>query len=121
MAKAAERAAVLLFALNLDPSNCVGQRFEGLLKEHLPEAWRMTMPPLRFTGIRGESKYHAEVILAARALTDPDADKLKERLEELGARLADIVACQLKPRAVRKAQECPPKPRRGQGELSAGR
>ena len=104
MATAAERAAVLLFALNLDPCNRVGQRFERLLKKHLPEAWRMTMPPLRFTGIRGESKYHAEVVLAARALTDLAAPRgyLERRLEKLATYLADIPACQLKPRAVRQ-------------------
>ena len=118
MAKAAKRAAVLLFALNLDPCNRVGQKFEALLKKHLPEAWRMTMPPLRFTGIRGESKYHAEVVLAARALTDPDTAAprryLERRLERLAMYLADIPACQLKPRAGREARECPPKPRRDQ-------
>ncbi len=108
MEKAAERAAVLLFALNLDPCNWVGRRFEVLLKKHLPSAWRMTMPPLRFTGIGGESKYHAEVVLAARALTDPDTAAprryLERRLEKLAAYLADIPACQLRPRAVRERE-----------------
>ena len=40
MATAAKRAAVLLFALNLEPGNSVGRRFDALLERHLPGAWR---------------------------------------------------------------------------------
>lgn len=105
MAQATERgAAVILFALNLDPCNPTGRKFEKLLRKHLPRAWRMTMPPLRFTGIRGESKYHAEVVLAASVLEDEaGADDLKKRLEKLAEHLADIPAWQLAPRFVDEA------------------
>ena len=62
----------------------------------------MTMPLLRFTGIRGESKYHAEVVLASRVLEDEaSADELKKRLEKLAEHLADIPAGQLKPQTCR--------------------
>ena len=96
-------AAVILFALNLDPCNSVGRNFEKLLKTHLPSAWRMTFPPLRFTGVKGESKYHAEVIVAARSLeqkNDKDVSELKRRLEKLAMHLAKIPAAQLRPRLV---------------------
>ena len=80
VAKMAQRAAVLLFALNLDPGNWVGQRFDKLLEEHLPGAWRLTCPPLHGTGIKGESKHRAEVVLAARWLRSRDGDVLRKRL-----------------------------------------
>ena len=49
MTAMAERAAVMLFALNLDPRNPIGRRFDALLEEYLRGAWRMTCPPLRGT------------------------------------------------------------------------
>ena len=93
MAEMAGRATVLLFALNWDPDNWVGRRFEALLKKHLPGAWRMTCPPLRRdTGVRGESRYHAEVVLAARAFRGDargrDAAALRMRLDEFSRHLA---------------------------------
>lgn len=96
-------AAVLLFALNQDPSNRVGRNFEKLLRKHLTSAWRMTFPPLRHIGVRGESKYHAEVVLAARSLNNKnnrDISELKCRLEGLTTHLAKIPAAQLKPRLI---------------------
>ena len=68
LAKLAKRSAVLLFALNLDPHNRVGRQFDALLEEHLPGAWRLSCPPLPARGVEGESKYQAEVVLAARHL-----------------------------------------------------
>lgn len=112
--EANKRAAVILFALNKNPCNSVGKEFEELLKEHLRKAWRMTMPPLRYVGIKGESKYHAEVLLAASVLkneeneNDPQVAELKKRLEKLAEYLADILkiadtpAQQLEPQAVCK-------------------
>lgn len=109
MAKAAERATVLLFALNLNPCNKIGQGFDKFLDDHLPKAWRMTMPPLRYSGIKGESTYHAETVLVARALEDEGDQKvpaLRECLEKLAACLAALPAEQLKPRAVRDVAVC---------------
>ena len=109
MAEMAGRAAVLLFALNLNPNNWVGRRFDRLLKKHLPSAWRMTCPPLRGVGVKGESKYHAEVILAARAFRDDarerDVDTLWKRLREFSRHLAaalDLPEDALAPREVRR-------------------
>lgn len=98
MAEMAGRAAVLLFALNLNPDNWVGRRFDALLDEHLPGAWRMTCPPLRDTGVKGESKYHAEVVLAARALRGDvrgrDVAALRMRLDEFSRHLAVVLDLQ---------------------------
>ena len=104
IAKAIEQgAAVILFALNEDPGDETGDDFQNLLRKRLPRAWRMTMPPLRFPGIRGESKYHAEVVLAASVLKDEaESNELKKRLEKLAGHLADIPAGQLlKPQTCR--------------------
>ena len=89
MAKMARRAAVLLFALNLNSENWVGQRFDRLLTKHLPGAWHLTCPPLHGTGVDGESKYRAEVVLAARWLNSSDA--LWKRLAEFAEQLAGVL------------------------------
>ncbi len=108
MAEAAGRAAVLLFALNLDPCNRVGRRFDALLEQHLPGAWRMTCPRLPAgTGVKGESTYHADVVLAGRPLPehggDRDVHRLRTRLAEFAKHLASILdpsARWLEPRVI---------------------
>ncbi len=102
-------AAVILFALNLDPCNSVGRKFEKLLKDYLPKARRMTMPPLRYVGIKGESKYHAEVVLAASILEDEaESNELKKRLDKLAERLADILKISDSAARLLKPQTCRP-------------
>lgn len=107
MATMAERAAVLLFALNPEPRDRAGQRFDTLLEDHLHGAWRMTCPPLPGTRIKGESIYHAEVVLAARLLRDGghvrDLHVLWRRLTDYARDLADVLdvpAKRLEPRVV---------------------
>ncbi len=107
MREAAKRGAVLLFALNLDPGNAVGRRFDQLLEQHLPDAWRMTCPPLPAgTGVKGESRYHADVVLAAPLLEhsgSPEAQRLRTRLTAFAKHLAralDLPAGRLDPRVV---------------------
>ena len=94
MAEMVERAAVLLFALHPHPEDPASRRFDALLAAHLPGAWRVTCPPLVGTRIRGESTYHAEVVLAARPLLKEngarDAGVLWERVTELTERLAGV-------------------------------
>ena len=114
MAEMAKRASVLLFALNLNPNNWVGQRFDDLLADHMPDAWRMTCPPLRGTGLKGESKYHAEMILAARAFRDDarrrGVETLWKRLREFSRHLAaalGLPADTLVPRKVRRSETAP--------------
>ena len=82
--------------MNLDPNNWVGRRFDDLLAKHLPGAWRMTCPPLRRnTGVKGESTFHADVVLAARAFGDAARGsavaKLWTRLSEYSRHLADVL------------------------------
>ena len=103
----AERAAVLLFVLNQDPQSRIGRRFDALLENDLCGAWRMTCPPLRGTGVRGESSYHAEVVLAARLLREGkrvrDIDVLSRRLTVFAKLLAGVLGVpskQLEPRIV---------------------
>lgn len=92
MAEISERGAVLLFALNWKPKNRVGRRFEDLLKKHLPGAWRVTCPPLRGTGVEGENRYYAEVVLAASAFqrdaSCPAGAELRRRLDKFAGHLA---------------------------------
>ncbi len=100
MAKAARRAAVLLFALNLDPGNRVGRRFDALLERHLPGAWRMTCPP-----VKGELRFHADVVLTARPLRDStqEVHLLRRRLADFTKHLASVLglpARRLEPRVV---------------------
>lgn len=93
MEEMAKRAAVVLFALNKDPGNRVASRFNNLLKKHLKGAWQMTCPPLLYRGIRGESQYHAEIILAAHDLRAdcPNVAALKTRLEDLAWKLTKVL------------------------------
>ena len=55
----------------------------------------MSCPPVADTDVRGESKYHAEVVLAARPLLMPeradDAAVLAGRLTSLGRQLARVL------------------------------
>ncbi len=104
----AERAAVLLFALNLDPYNSVGKKFDALLEQHLPEAIIMTCPPLRKSPIGGESGFYADVVLASPVLGEEsyEKDALLTRLDIFAAQLGQALGlsnrsrCMLKPRIV---------------------
>ena len=100
MAAMAERAAVLLFLLNENPRSPAGQRFDALLADLLPGAWRMTCPPLDSTGVKGESKYHSEVVLAASLLRDAERKRevalLRRRLTHYLKRLACSLRVQTK-------------------------
>ena len=95
VADIATRGAVLLFVLNPRPNDVAGQRFDGLLGEHLRGAWRMTCPPLRETSVRGESTYHAEAVLAARQVTERGAKDstglLWNRVAVFTQQLADVL------------------------------
>ena len=105
MADAARRGAVLSFALNRDPRNGEGRRYDALLARYLPGAWRMTCPLLPGGNeVRGESKFHADVVLAARPLPGgSEAHRLRTRLETFTRGLAgvlDLPAGSLAPREV---------------------
>ena len=110
LAELASRSSVLLFALNRDPRNRVGRQFDALLEEHLRGAWRLTCPPLPDQGVKGESKYHAEVVLAAPLLLAhrhgreaTNVSTLRERLTAFVGHLSGVLelpAKQVAPRVV---------------------
>ncbi len=90
MGKIAQCSAVLLFALNLDPFNPVGRRFDELQRANLSGAYIMTCPPIRQSGINGENKYYADVILAAPTAFTNESERayFRSRLEVLAKKLA---------------------------------
>ena len=100
MAAMAERAAVLLFLLNQNPRSPASRRFDALLDNRLRGAWRMTCPPLQGTGLKGESKYHAEVVLAASLLRNAERTRdvavLRQRLTDYMKRLARLLGVSTK-------------------------
>ena len=108
MEKMAKNASVLLFALNLDPHNWVGQKFDGLLKRHLGGALIMTCPPLPGSRIKGESGFHADVVLASHALHENSHEVavFRNRLDGFAKKLADVLglsgnnALMLRPRVI---------------------
>ena len=93
LSQIADCSTVLLFALNLDPSNRVGRRFDELLQNHLSGALIMSCPPIYKSKVKGESTYFADVVLAGPDLVgDPAAvAHLRCRLELLVRKLADAL------------------------------
>lgn len=117
MANMAKCSAVLLFALNLDPFNRVGRRFDALQQVNLSGAYIMTCPPIRQSGIKGECKYFADVILAAPTAFRYGSEQVYfwSRLEALAGKLARTLKlsergyAMLRPRLIgddRKAKSC---------------
>lgn len=100
IAAAARRVTVLLFALNLDPHNRVGRQWADLVRREFPTALIGRCPPLRDSGVRGESRYQAEVLLIVPpGQVDDMRKELAPRLErfcqQLGAVLGVDVAFSL--------------------------
>ena len=114
MADAVRRGAVLSFALNLDPGNRKGRRYDALLARYVPGAWRMTCPPSGGIGVKGASKFHADVVLAARPLLGgSEAHRLRTRLETFTRGLAGVLglpAGSLAPREVPRGPVTPTRP-----------
>ena len=92
IAHVSERIACVLFVLNLDPGNRVGQRYLGLRSAHLPEAWSLHCPKLPDHGVRGESGYEVDVLLAWGPLRNhPAMDALRERLKSYAHSLSQVL------------------------------
>lgn len=110
IAQLAKRATVLLFALNQDPYNEVGEHFDALLDGYLPGAVILTVPPLRTSRIDGEKGYYADIVLASHALGEDGyaKDALLTRLDifamQLGRALgrSDRSRGMLRPRVIGK-------------------
>ena len=104
IAVASKKATVVLFALNLDPGNRVGQRFDALLKTNLPNALKMTCPPIGNSTVKGEGTYYADVVLAAPSALEVDGlqTQLSAFTEKLAAvlDLPDEQAEMLKPKII---------------------
>lgn len=92
LARVAERMACALFVLNLDPTNRVGRRYHDLRTRHLSHAWSLRCPRLPDRGVRGESRYEVEVLLAWRRF---DAHPLGERLQRYAASLSMVLDAQV--------------------------
>ena len=127
LSQIAKSSTILLFVLNKDPFNCVGRRFDELLTKHLKGAFTMTCPPMRMSGIKGEGKCHADVVLAGPDLvSDPgEAAYLRCRLELLAQMLADVLGLSergymmLRPQAIGGVEQV--MPREEGGDYGAGR
>jgi len=90
--KASTRMAIVLFVLNLNPRNAVGQRYAALKNDHLPNAWTMHCPKLKSTGVRGESNYEAEVLLSSSDLNaNTLAIGLQAKLEKYAQKLTEVL------------------------------
>ena len=108
MAKIARTGSVMLFALNLDPFNAVGRRFDLLLERHLGGALIMTVPPIRGSSIEGESRHYVDIILAGREIgcDRSGTTKFRRRLDDFSLKLATALglssraAWMLRPRVI---------------------
>ena len=54
---------MVIFVLNWKPHNPHGQKYRKLVHQHCGGAWLAKCPPLRGTGVDGESKYHVELLI----------------------------------------------------------
>lgn len=96
IADASERIACLLFVLNLDPGNRVGQQYLSLRSKHLSAAWSLHCPKLPDRGVRGESRYEVDVLLAWRPLRNhPATDALRERLKQYAHSLSEVLKAKI--------------------------
>lgn len=123
----AKSSAVVLFGLNKDPFNRMGRRFDELLQIYFADAFIMTCPPIRESGIVGESKYYADVVLAGPELVDSRVanSSLFRRLERLANKLAEALELSdrgrmmLLPRTIGSSRNSAPS--EGDGEMAVGR
>ena len=89
-------ASVVLFVLNLNPENDCGKQYQQLKQKHLSDAWSLSCPPLENIGVRGESTYHVEVLLASPWLQTPSAKNLHRELQRYAAALTEILDAEVR-------------------------
>jgi hypothetical protein len=87
-----KRMAVLLFVLDLDKENWVGQRYAALKDLYFNRAWVARCPKLLNTSVRGESKHDAGVaLLMPREQHQSAQDQLSPRLLDYCRRLSEVL------------------------------
>ena len=91
-----KNATIVLFVLNKDPGNPVGKNYQQLKQKHLSDAWSLSCPPLENIGVRGESTYHVEVLLASPWLQIPNAKKLHCELQRYATALSKILDAEVR-------------------------
>jgi hypothetical protein len=92
IANASNRVACVLFVLNLNPANRVGQQYRCLRSKYLPTAWSLHCPKLRDAAVLGESRYGVDVLLAWQPLADhPKKDALRNRLRSYAGFLSEVL------------------------------
>ncbi len=91
--KFSERMAVIVFILNKELQNRIGNRYADLKKRYLSQAWTLCCPKLRDKGVKGESEYLVEVLLlipnSLRLL--PSIRELRSTLTRYAKRLTEIL------------------------------
>ncbi|MFA5823882.1 MAG: hypothetical protein WC853_12545 [Thermodesulfovibrionales bacterium] len=75
---------VLLFVLNLEPSNRVGKAYSELINNHFQDLCEIALicPKLKNTGVKGESKYisEARLIYPPKLFTEKELFSFKEQV-----------------------------------------
>ena len=96
LARVAQRIPVILFVLDLDPNNRVGRQYADLRSKYLVDAFCVRCPKLADSGVRGEAKYEAEVILLATSLeAHPQYPTLRRSLSYFVERLSGVLGVRL--------------------------
>lgn len=92
-----KNATVVLFVLNLNPENSVGKCYQALKQKHLSDAWVLSCPPIPLTEsrIKGESKYHVDVLLVSPRLEDTNAKALHGRLRDYVKALTKLLGVEV--------------------------
>ena len=92
IAEASRKTALVLFALDMDPRNRIGRRYRSLKEEYLGGSWVARCAKLRGTGVKGESRYESEVLLAVPREIEKDVEHaLAPRLSSYCERLSAVL------------------------------
>lgn len=96
LARVAQSIPVTLFVLDRDPNNRVGRQYADLRSRYLADAFCVRCPKLARSGVRGEAKYEAEVILFATNLeAHPEYPTLRRSLSQFVEHLSGVLGIPL--------------------------
>ena len=82
---------IVLFVLNKSQTNRVGQNWESLKREFLPNACSLSCRPLRENKLKGEKTYHMEVVLQSKLLQKTEANALRNGLKTHAMNLSEAL------------------------------